>query len=99
MAKQSLERAEQAGAPQSASTEFAAAKDKLASAEQANAKHDEPQATRLAEQANVDAQVAEATALKQHSDKAAADFDAGMQTLQQESQRSSDAQQSSETQQ
>ena len=46
----------------------------------------------LAEQANVDAQVAEAMALQQRSHKAAMDFDASMQTLQQESSRSSQPQ-------
>ena len=92
VARESLARAEQAGAPQAAPTELAAARDKLARAEKANADHSEPLATQLAEQANVDAQVAEATALQLRAHKAAMDFDASMQTLQQESQRSSQPQ-------
>jgi hypothetical protein len=43
----------------------------------------------LAEQANVDAQVAEATAQQQLAHKAATEFDASMQALRQESMRSS----------
>ena len=92
VAKESVTRAEQSGAPQAAPTELASARDKLAQAEKANASHTQPLATNLAEQANVDAQVAEATALQQRSHKAAADFDASMQTLQQESQRNTDTQ-------
>ena len=90
VAKESVQRAEQSGAPQAAPTELAAARDKLARAQKANEDH-KPLAVQLAEQANVDAQVAEATALQQRSHKAAADFDASMQTLQQESQRGSEA--------
>jgi hypothetical protein len=44
-------------------------------------------ATALAEQANIDAQVAEATAQQQRSRKAAMEFDASMQTLRQETLR------------
>src|SRR3954471_13490253 len=93
VARQSLSRAEQAGAPQAAPTELAAARDKLAKAEKKNADDkDDPLAMQWAEQANVDAQVAEATARRAQSHKAATDFDASMQTLQQESARSSDSQ-------
>jgi hypothetical protein len=92
VAKDAVARAEQSGAPQAAPTEMATARDKLAQAEKANADHKQPVANDLADQANIDAQVAEATALQQHSHKAAADFDASMQTLQQESQRNSQPQ-------
>jgi hypothetical protein len=93
LAKASIARAEQAGAPQAAPTELAAARDKLARAEKGNDDHhSEPLTKELAEQANVDAQVAEAMALQQRSHKAAMDFDASMQTLQQESSRSSQPQ-------
>ena len=90
VAKESVQRAEQSGAPQAAPNELAAARDKLAQAQKANESHTLPLATQLAEQANVDAQGAEATAIQQRSHKAASDFDASMQTLQQESQRASD---------
>jgi hypothetical protein len=92
VAKDAVTRAEQSGAPQAAPTELASARDKLAQAVKANADHKLPVANDLADQANVDAQVAEATALQQRSHKAAADFDASMQTLRDESQRNSQPQ-------
>src|SRR5882757_7430119 len=62
VAKASLQRAESSGAPEFAPVELAAARDKLARAEKANADRNVQPATVLAEQANVDAQLAEATA-------------------------------------
>jgi hypothetical protein len=92
VAKASLQRAEQAGAPQAAPVELASARDKLARAEKANADHDLTLATSLADQANIDAQVAEASAQQQRSHKAALDFDASLQALRQEAQRNTPAQ-------
>jgi Domain of unknown function (DUF4398) len=89
VAKASLQRAEQAGAPQTAPVELASARDKLARAEKANADHNLQPATMLAEQANMDAQVAEATAQQERSHKAAVEFDASMRALRQEATRSS----------
>jgi hypothetical protein len=89
VAKASIQRAEQSGAPELAPVELAAARDKLSRAEKAVAHHDAQPATMLAEQANVDAQLAEATATQQRSHKAATEFDASMQALRQESMRSS----------
>jgi hypothetical protein len=89
VAKSSLQRAEQSGAPEYAPVEMAAARDKLARAERAAADHNKEAATQLAEQADVDAQLAEASAQRQKSHKAAAEFDASMQALRQESLRSS----------
>ena len=89
VAKASVQRAEGSGAPEFAPVELAGARDKLARAEKANADRDLQPATLLAEQANADAELAEATAQQQRSHKAAAEFDAGMQTLRQESLRSS----------
>jgi lipoprotein-anchoring transpeptidase ErfK/SrfK len=89
VAKDSVQRAERSGAPEFAPVELASARDKLARAEKANADRDIQPATMLAEQANVDAQLAEATAQQQRSHKAATEFDAGMQTLRDESMRSS----------
>lgn len=88
VARASLQHAEQAGAPELAPVELANARDKLAQAERAAAKHDAQPATDLAEQADVDAQLAEATAQEHRSHKAAADFDANMQALRQEALRS-----------
>jgi hypothetical protein len=87
VAKSSVQHAEQAGAPELAPVELAAARDKLARAEKAAADHDAQPATMLAEQANADAQLAEATAQQQRSRKAAMEFDASMQALRSESMR------------
>jgi hypothetical protein len=89
VAKVSLQRAEQAGAPQAAPLELSAARDKLSRAEKANADHNLKPATEFAEEANIDAQVAEATAQQQRSRKAATEFDASIEALRRESQRSS----------
>ena len=89
VAKDSVQRAEQSGAPEFAPVELAAAKDKLSRAEKAAADREAQPATMLAEQADADAQLAEATAQKQRSHKAATEFDASMQALSQESMRSS----------
>ena len=87
VAKDSVQRAEQSGAPEFAPVELAAAKDKLNRAEKAAADREAQPATMLAEQADVDAKLAEATATQQKSHKAATEFDASMQTLRQESMR------------
>ena len=89
VAKASLQRAEQSGAPEFAPVEMAAARDKIARAEKAVVDHNKESATQLAEQADADAQLAEATAQRQKSHKAAVEFDASMQALRQESMRSS----------
>jgi len=88
VAKASVQRAEQSGAPELAPVEMAAARDKLTRAEKAAVDRDAQPATELAEQANVDAQLAEATAQEKKSHKAATEFDASMQALRQESLRS-----------
>ena len=89
VAKASLQRAEGSGAPEFAPVELASARDKLARAEKANADRNLQPATLLAEQANIDAELAEANAQQQRSHKAAMEFDTSMQTLRQESTRSS----------
>jgi hypothetical protein len=89
VAKASLQHAEQSGAPELAPVEMSQARDKLSLAEKAAADHDAQPATQLAEQANVDAQLAEATAQEKKSHKAAMEFDASMQALRQESLRNS----------
>jgi hypothetical protein len=85
VAKAEVARAEQSGAPEFAPVELAAARDKLQRAEKAAADHDAQPATELAEQANVDAQLAEATAQQQRSHKAAMELDASLQALREES--------------
>lgn len=93
VARASIDRAEQSGAPQAAPVELATARDKLARAEKANADHDRKPAALLADQANIDAQVAEAMALQARSKKAAVEFDTSMQVLRQESTRASQSSQ------
>jgi hypothetical protein len=88
VAKSSVQRAEQSGAPELAPVEMTAARDKLTRAEKALADHDREIATQLAEQADIDAQLAEATAQQHRAHKAATEFDASMQALRQESLRS-----------
>jgi hypothetical protein len=93
VAKAAVQRAEQSGAPQAAPVELASARDKLARAEKENADHRAKPAIALADQATLDAQVAEAMAQKERAAKAAAEFDASMLTLRQESNRASPANQ------
>jgi hypothetical protein len=81
VAKASVQRAEQSGAPELAPVEMAAAREKLTRAEKALTDHEPKPATMLAEQADIDAQVAEATAQQARSHKAATEFDASMQAL------------------
>ena len=85
VAKSSVQRAEQSGAPELAPVEMATAREKLARAEKAATDREPKSATMLAEQADLDAQVAEATALQARSHKAAMEFDASMQALRGES--------------
>lgn len=93
VAKAAVQHAEQSGAPEFAPVEMAAARDKLSRAEKAAADHDVLPATQLADQANADAQLAEATAQEQRSHKAAVQFDASLQALRQESLRNSQSNQ------
>jgi hypothetical protein len=89
VAKSSVQRAEQNGAPELAPVEMSAARQELASAEKAAADRQALPATQWAEKANVDAQLAEATAQERRAHKAATEFDASMATLRQETQRTS----------
>jgi Domain of unknown function (DUF4398) len=89
VAKVAVQQAEQSGAPQAAPVELAAARDKLARAEKANADRQPKPAIALANQATLDAHVAEAMAQKERAAKAAAEFDASMLALRQESNRNS----------
>ena len=92
VAKVAVQQAEQSGAPQAAPVELASARDKLARAEKANADHQAKPAIALANQATIDAHVAEAMAQKERAAKAAAEFDASLLALRQESNRNSTAQ-------
>lgn len=87
VAQASVQHAEQAGAQQFAPVELATARDKLERAQKAAADHDAQPATNLAEQANVDAEVAEATAQEHKSHQAEIELQESLQALRQEAAR------------
>lgn len=89
VARASVQRAEQSGAPELAPVELSTARDKLQRAEKAAADHDAEPATMLAEQANVDAELAEATAQEHRSHKAEMELEASLEALRQEANRPS----------
>lgn len=89
VAQASLQRAEESGAPQLAPVELDSARSKLARAQKAQLDRKFQMAADLADQANIDAQVAEASARAQHSHAAAVEFDASMQALRAEAMRRS----------
>jgi hypothetical protein len=89
VAKLSVQRAEQNGAAEFAPVEMATARQELAAAEKAARDSENRPATEWAEKANVDAQLAEATAREHRAAQAAKEFDASMAALRQEAQRSS----------
>jgi Domain of unknown function (DUF4398) len=84
VAKASVQRAEQAGATELAPVELSTARDKLQRAEQAAQNHQGQTATMLADQANVDAELAEATAREHKSHQADMELEASLQSLRQE---------------
>jgi hypothetical protein len=81
VAKASVQRAEQSGAQEFAPVEMSTARDKLQRAEKAAADHDAEPANMLAEQANIDAELAEATAQEHRSHKAETELEASLQAL------------------
>lgn len=89
VAKASVQRAEQAGAPELSPVELAGARDKLVRADKAVGADNAALATQLAVQADAEAQLAEARAIQEKSHKAALEFDASMTALRQESNRPS----------
>jgi len=93
MAQASIERAEQAHADQFAQIELAAARNKLAAAQVAADKHDAEIAARMAEQAEVDAQLAEYTARANRQEQLVSEMDASLRELRTESLRGAPQQQ------
>jgi hypothetical protein len=84
VAQASVQRAEQSGAQALAPAELSTARDKLARAEDASTKREPGTATMLAEQANLDAELAEAIAQEHRSHQAVTELDASLQALRQE---------------
>jgi hypothetical protein len=89
LATSSINQAESVGAYETAPVELKAAKDKLAEARQAMRKEDNLTAQRLAEQAIVDANLAQAKARTVKSQKAAEEIKSSIRTLQEEINRKS----------
>jgi DNA repair ATPase RecN len=89
VARASVQHAEQSGAQEFAPVELSTARDKLQRAEKAASDHDAEPATMLAEQANVDAELAEATAQEHRSQKAESELQASLQALREQANQAS----------
>ena len=87
IAKMSIERAEQAQAGQFAQVELTTARAKLAAAQAAADKHDAEIAARMADQADVDAQLAESTARAKQQEQLVTEMDASLRDLRNETLR------------
>ncbi len=87
LAEQSIQRAEVAKAADFAQMELSEARAKYAAAQAAADKRDAELATMLAEQADVDAQLAEHTARAKQSEQIAGQLDAQMRELREEALR------------
>jgi septal ring factor EnvC (AmiA/AmiB activator) len=88
VAKSSIERAEQAQAAQFAQVELNSARSKFAAAQAAADKNDSDVAARLADQAEVDAQLAEATARAKQQEQLVSEMEASLRDLRDETLRS-----------
>jgi hypothetical protein len=93
VAKNSVERAEQAQAGQFAQVELNTARNKLAAAQAAADKRDADVAARMADQAEVDAQLAESTARAKQQEQLVAEMDNSLRDLRNETLRNQPAQQ------
>jgi len=91
VAKTAVDRAEQAQAAQFAQVELTTARNKLAAAQSAADKHDADVAARMADQAEVDAQLAEYTARAKQQEQLVDQMEAGLRDLRNEAQRNSGA--------
>ena len=89
VAKTSVERAEQAQAAQFAQVELTTARNKLAAAQAAADKRDAELAARMADQAEVDAQLAESTARAKQQEQLVTEMDASLRDLRNEALRKS----------
>jgi septal ring factor EnvC (AmiA/AmiB activator) len=87
VAKSSIERAEQAQAAQFAQVELASARNKYAAAQAATDKHNAEVAARMADQADVDAQLAESTARAKQQEQLVTEMDKGLNDLRKETLR------------
>ncbi|MCU0759942.1 MAG: DUF4398 domain-containing protein [Steroidobacteraceae bacterium] len=88
LAEQAIRDAERAGAVELAPVEMRNAREKLGAAQRAAGEREVDTTTRLAEQAQVDAQLAEATARAAKSTRAVEQLEDSLRALQRETQRS-----------
>lgn len=91
VAKTSVQRAEQAQAAQFAQVELNSARNKLSAAQAAADKRDADVAARLADQADIDAQLAEATARAKQQEQLVTEMEASLRDLRNESLRNQGA--------
>jgi len=87
IAKTSIERADQARAGQFAPVELNQARAKLTAAQTAADKHDQALAARMADQADVDAQLAEATSRAKQQEQLVTEMDDSLRDLRNETLR------------
>lgn len=87
LAKSSIDRAEQAQAAQFAQVELNSARNKFAAAQAAANSKDGEVASRLADQAEADAQLAEATARAKQQEQLVSEMDASLRDLRNEALR------------
>jgi ribosomal protein L16 Arg81 hydroxylase len=87
IAQTSIERAELAQAAQFAQAELASARNKYAVARAAVDKNEAQVAARMADQADIDAQLAESTARARQQEQLATEMDAGLRDLRNETLR------------
>jgi septal ring factor EnvC (AmiA/AmiB activator) len=87
VAKSSIERAEQAQAAQFAQIELDGARNKFAAAQAAADKHDAQVAAHLADQADLDAQLAESTSRARQQEQLVTEMDADLRDLRSETLR------------
>ena len=87
VAKSSIERAEQAQAAQFAQVELNSARNKYAAAQSAADKRDAEVAARMADQAEVDAQLAESTARAKQQEQLVTEMEASLRDLRNETLR------------
>jgi hypothetical protein len=87
VARASIDRAEQAQAGQYAQVELKAARDKLAAAQAASDKHKEGIAARLADEADLQAKLAESTARAKQQEELVAQMEGSLRDLRNETQR------------
>jgi hypothetical protein len=90
VAQASVQRAERAQAARFAQVELNTARNKLGAAQAAADKHDAEVAARLADQADVDAQLAEATARAKQQEQLVTEMDASLRDLRNEALRNQD---------